>query len=122
MKDSKPKPEEEKKEEVGLLLPHHMEGLVLQLKKALTSDTQELLQMLKNPRRFMWQNFLMGVVRGLGIAFGMTILGAFLVAFFFIVLRWLEGLPLVGGFFHHMVNIIRDFLTQQKPVPTVPIR
>ena len=71
--------------------------------------------MMKNPRKFMWQNFMLGVVRGLGIAFGMTILGALLVAFLFgIVLPWLEHLPLIGHFFHHMVNLIRDFVSQQK--------
>ena len=113
--DRKPEPDQaEKKEEIEFLLPHQVEKVVQQLKKALTSDTQELLQMMKNPRKFMWQNFMLGVVRGLGIVFGMTVLGAFLVAFFFIVLRWMEHLPLIGGLVHHIVDLIRDFMSQQK--------
>ncbi len=105
------------KKEIGETLPaHHLEAIVQQIKKALTSDTQELLQILKHPRRFMWQNFLLGVVRGLGIAFGMTVLGALLVAFFLLVLRWLENLPLIGAFFRHVVDLVRDFLSQ-RPVP-----
>ena len=115
--DSQYEPKSEKKEELEHLSPYHLETLAQHVKKALASDSQELLQMLKNPRRFMWQNFLMGVVRGLGIVFGMTVLGALLVAFLLIVLRWMEGLPLVGGFVHHMVNLIRDFVSQQKAVP-----
>ncbi len=114
MGETERKPKEEKKEEIEFLLPHQVDTVVQQLRKALTSDTQELLHMMKNPRKFMWQNFMLGVVRGLGIVFGMTILGALLVAFFFIVLRWLEKLPLIGGLIHHIVNVIRDFMSQQK--------
>ncbi|MBU2496064.1 MAG: DUF5665 domain-containing protein [Candidatus Omnitrophota bacterium] len=115
MGETEKKPEPEKKEEIEFLLPHQVETVVQQLRKALASDTQELLQMMRNPRKFMWQNFMLGVVRGLGIVFGMTILGALLVAFFFIVLRWLENLPLIGGLVHRIVNLIRDFM-QTAPV------
>jgi len=109
------KPKEEGKEEIEFLLPHQVDTVVQQLRKALTSDTQELLQMMRNPRKFMWQNFMLGVVRGLGIVFGMTVLGALLVAFLFgIVLPWLEHLPLIGGLVHHIVDLIRDFMSQQK--------
>ena len=118
--ERKPKKEikekEEKKEEIEFLLPHQVEKVVQQLRKALASDTQELLQMMKNPRKFMWQNFMLGVVRGLGIVFGMTILGALLVAFFFLVLGWMEKLPLVGSLVHHIVDLIRNFISQQ-PLP-----
>ena len=117
MSETEKEPEEEKKEEIEFLLPHQVDTVVQQLRKALASDTQELLQMMRNPRKFMWQNFMLGVVRGLGIVFGMTILGALLVAFFFIVLRWMENLPLIGGLVHHVVNLIRDFMSQQ----TVPV-
>ena len=96
------------------MLPQQVDTVVQQLRKALTSDTQELLQMMRNPRKFLWQNFMLGVVRGLGIAFGMTILGALLVAFFLIVLRWMEHLPLIGGLVHHIIDLIRDFISQQK--------
>ena len=112
--EHKIKEEDKKKEEIEFLLPHQVDTVVQQLRKALASDTQELLHMMKNPRKFMWQNFMLGVVRGLGIVFGMTILGALLVAFFFIVLRWLEKLPLIGGLIHNVVNLIRDFMSQQK--------
>ena len=118
--ERKPKKEikekEETKEEVEFLLPHQVEKVVQQLRKALASDTKELLQMMKNPRKFMWQNFMLGVVRGLGIVFGMTILGALLVAFFFIVLGWMEKLPLVCCLVHHIVDLIRGFMSQQ-PLP-----
>ena len=121
MSETKRKSEEEKKEEVEFLLPHQVEKVVQQLRKALASDTQELLQMMKNPRKFMWQNFMLGVVRGLGIVFGMTILGALLVAFFFLVLGWMEKLPLVGSLVHHIVDLIRGFMSRQ-PLPPVNIK
>ena len=114
MSETKRKSKEEKKEEIAFLLPQQVDTVVQQLRKALTSDTQELLQIMRNPRKFMWQNFMLWVVRGLGIVFGMTVLGAFLVAFLFIVLRWMEHLPLIGGLVHHIVNLILDFMSQQK--------
>jgi hypothetical protein len=119
MSETEHKPKEEKKEEIEFLLPHQVDTVVQQLRKALASDTQELLEMMKNPRKFMWQNFMLGVVRGVGIVFGMTVLGALLVAFLFgIVLPWMEHLPLVGKFVHHIVNLIREFMSQQK----VPVK
>ena len=102
-------------EKIPDLPPQHIENLALQLKNLLSADTQELIQMLKHPRRFIWQNFLMGVVRGIGIAFGMTVLGAVSIALFLIVLHWLEGVPFIGGMVNYLIKIIRDLASQPPP-------
>ncbi|HNS49145.1 MAG TPA: DUF5665 domain-containing protein [bacterium] len=96
---------------------HHAGELLQQLKATLSADTQELLTMLKHPRRFFWLNFMMGVVRGLGIFVGATILGTFVVAFFLILLRWMERMPLLGDLVRFIVNLIRDLIRQPVSVP-----
>lgn len=96
---------------------HHSGELLQQLRATLSADTQELLTMLKHPRRFFWLNFMMGVVRGLGIFVGATILGTFVVAFFLIVLRWMERMPLLGDLVRFIVNLIRDLIRQPVSVP-----
>lgn len=66
------------------------------------------LEQLNNPRRYLMVNFLGGVVRGLGIALGMTILGALVLYFLqrLVVLK----LPLIGDFIAELVRIVLTYL------------
>jgi len=66
------------------------------------------LEQLNNPRRYLMVNFLGGVVRGLGIIFGMTILGALLLYLLqkLVVLK----LPLIGDFIAELVRIVLTYL------------
>jgi len=62
------------------------------------------LEQLNNPRRYLMVNFVGGIARGLGIALGMTILGAFILY----VLQKLVvlNLPLIGDFIAELVRIV----------------
>jgi len=66
------------------------------------------LEQLNNPRRYLMVKFLGGVVRGLGIIFGMTILGA-LVLYLLQKLVVLK-LPLIGDFIAELVRIVLTYL------------
>lgn len=66
------------------------------------------MELLNNPRRYLMINFASGIVRGLGIALGMTILGAFVL---YILQRLVVlNLPLIGDFIADLVRIVLTFL------------
>ncbi len=61
---------------------------------------------LENPRKMLWSNFLGGLSRGFGIAIGFTLLGAVVIYFLQIIVRW--KLPLIGEFISDIVNIVQE--------------
>lgn len=68
----------------------------------------EYVQMVHNPRRLLYVNFLAGVARGFGMAIGFTILAA-------VVLYALQRIvvlntPLIGDFIADIVNIVQNQL------------
>nr|WP_241420958.1 DUF5665 domain-containing protein [Candidatus Contubernalis alkalaceticus] len=68
----------------------------------------EYLELLNNPRRYLWLNFAGGLFRGLGIALGATILGA-------LVLYMLQrlvvlNLPVIGDLIAELVRIVQVHL------------
>lgn len=68
----------------------------------------EYVAMLNNPRRYLMVNFVGGLVRGFGIALGMTILGAFVL---YILQRLVVlNLPLIGDFIAELVRIVLTYL------------
>lgn len=71
----------------------------------------EYVNLLQNPRRLLYINFISGIARGLGIAVGFAILGAILV----IALQKLVSLnlPLIGGFIAELVKIVQMQLGEQ---------
>lgn len=66
----------------------------------------EYIDLLHNPKRLIWVNFIAGIARGFGIAIGFTILGAFV----FIFLQRLVGLnlPLVGDFIAELLKYVQE--------------
>ncbi len=68
----------------------------------------EYIQLLNDPKRFFWVNFIGGVVRGVGIAVGMTILGAILI--YFLQQIVVLNLPLIGDFIAEIVKIVQEHL------------
>jgi len=79
--------------------------LSLQLEKF---NIAEYVAMLNNPRRYLMVNFIGGLVRGLGIALGMTILGALVL---YILQRLVVlNLPLIGDFIAELVRIVLTYL------------
>ena len=64
--------------------------------KKLSADVARLTEHMCNHRRQAWQNFLYGVLRGLGFTLGFSVLGALML----VILRKLmvENIPVIGGF------------------------
>ncbi|WP_027363849.1 DUF5665 domain-containing protein [Desulfotruncus alcoholivorax] len=71
----------------------------------------EYVNLLQNPLRLIYVNFISGIARGLGIAVGFAILGAIMV----IILQKLVSLnlPLIGGFIAELVKIVQMQLGKQ---------
>lgn len=64
----------------------------------------DYLEAIQNPRRMIFLNFLYGVARGIGLAIGFTLLGAFIVY----LLNQLQilNLPLIGDFITELLKYI----------------
>jgi hypothetical protein len=68
----------------------------------------EYIQMLENPRRLLYVNFLQGVARGFGTAIGFTLL----TALFLYILQKIVilKLPIIGTFIAQLVAIVQSEL------------
>lgn len=64
----------------------------------------EYVALLNNPRRYLLLNFAGGIVRGLGIAIGATLLAAG--AIYFMQRLVMLNLPLIGDFIAELVRIV----------------
>ncbi|NLP17864.1 MAG: hypothetical protein GX376_02095 [Firmicutes bacterium] len=82
------------------LLLHKLEVLSLQMEKM---KLAEYVQLLENLPRLLWINFITGVVRGVGMAVGFTLLGAILLY----LLGRMVDLPLIGSFIAEIVRIVQ---------------
>ncbi len=71
----------------------------------------EYVELLENPYRLLYINFISGIARGLGIAIGFAILGAIIV----LVLQRLAvlNLPVIGDFIADLVKIVQAQLGKQ---------
>ena len=79
---------DEKKYQV---LANKIDELSLKIEKL---NLTEYLEMLRNPKRLLYVNFLGGVARGFGMAIGFTLLGAFVI---YILQRMVVlNLPIIG--------------------------
>ena len=65
----------------------------------------EYMNMLNDPRRFLFINFMGGVARGFGIALGFTILGA--LGIWFMQRLVILNLPIIGDFIAELVKIVQ---------------
>ncbi len=68
----------------------------------------EYINMLNNPRRYLFVNFIGGLARGFGIALGFTILGA--LALWIMQRLVVFNLPLIGDFIAELVAIVQEQL------------
>lgn len=65
----------------------------------------EYVELLENPRRLLYVNFISGIARGLGIAVGFAILGALII---YILQRLLVlNVPLIGGFIAEIIRFVQ---------------
>lgn len=79
-----------------------LEKVTLQLEKSRIGDYVDLMQ---NPYRMIALNFFSGVARGFGIAFGFTILGAFVL--YFLQRLVVLNLPIIGGVVAEVVKLVQ---------------
>ncbi len=66
----------------------------------------EYMELLNNPRRFFWLNFLGGIARGLGAALGATLLAA--VAIYVLQRIVVLNVPVIGDFIAEIVRIVQN--------------
>ncbi len=68
----------------------------------------EYIELLNNPRRFLFINFISGIARGFGMAIGFIILGALMV---FILRRMaVLNIPVLGEYITEIVKIVLERL------------
>ena len=82
-----------------------IEELNLNLERSKIFDYVELLN---NPRRLIYKNFIAGLARGFGMAVGFTLLGAIVIYFLQKVITW--NIPLIGDFIADLVKIVQNNL------------
>lgn len=69
----------------------------------------EYVEMLENPRRLLYINFLIGLARGFGTAIGFTILAALMLYFLQKII--LLNIPVIGEFIADIVAIVQTQLS-----------
>ncbi len=70
----------------------------------------EYVNLLQDPKKLLYLNFLAGVARGVGIAIGFTLLGALVL--YFLQRLVMLNLPLIGDFIAEVINIVQSQLNQ----------
>ena len=88
-----------------------LEQLVLRLTESLERvQFFDYIEHLNKPRRIIWNSFMGGISRGLGMAIGFTLLGALLMA----LLTWMANtnLPIIGKFVAEIVKMVELYNNQ----------
>ncbi|MBT3349195.1 hypothetical protein HN954_03935 [bacterium] len=79
------------------------------LTRALESTgLDDFMSLLRNPRKLLFWNFGLGVVRGLGVVIGMTVVVASIVW----ILTQLVDFPLIGQYFEELLNLLKSSAPQ----------
>jgi hypothetical protein len=69
------------------------------------SRLKEYIDLMNNPYRLIYINFIAGLARGLGTAIGLTLLAALA---FYILRSWVN-LPLIGEYIAKLLDIIENY-------------
>ena len=94
-----------RKEPSNAKLLEKMEELSEDIQKFTVGD---YIRFIKSPRKMILFNFLAGLVRGLGIAVGITFLGAI---FLLVLIRMAEAnIPVIGEFLARLIQVIQTHL------------
>jgi hypothetical protein len=90
---------------ISRLLNDKMDKISIQIENAKLADYVDLM---KDKKRLLWNNFVAGLARGFGMAVGFTILGGVIIYF----LRYLVllNLPIIGNFISELVRIVQNNL------------
>ncbi|WP_408954383.1 DUF5665 domain-containing protein [Natroniella sp. ANB-PHB2] len=99
------KDEEEVNERTVDKLERLIEKFIMNAEKM---QMAEYIELFNSPKRLIYLNFVAGLARGLGIAIGLTLLGAI---FLSILYRLAElNLPLIGEYIAQLVRIVQQHL------------
>jgi len=80
-----------------------LDGLSVAMEK---TGIAEYVDMLHNPRRLLFVNFWIGVVRGFGMAIGFTLLAALVI---YLLQRLVViNMPLIGDFIAEIIEIVQN--------------
>lgn len=71
----------------------------------------EYVELLHNPKRLLYINFIAGIARGIGMAIGFAILGAVLI--YMLQRLAILNLPVIGDFIAELVKIVQVQLKYQ---------
>jgi len=66
----------------------------------------EYIELLNNPKKLLWVNFIAGIARGLGTAVGFTIL--FAIVLYFLQKLVMLNLPLISDFIADIVRMVQN--------------
>lgn len=83
-------------------LENRLEKIATDLERMKLADYVDIMN---NPRKLLYTNFIGGLARGLGTAIGVTALAAIL----FYILRQTVNLPLIGEFIANLLDIIDNY-------------
>jgi hypothetical protein len=98
---------EEKENHWLEILRHQINKLALNMEKM---KLAEYVNLLENPKRLLYINFIAGVARGLGVAVGFAILGAIII---YVLQRVVAlNLPIIGKFIAEIVTIVQTNLAR----------
>jgi hypothetical protein len=104
--------EEQEKENAGLR--ERLEEKIDELSRNIENmRLAEYVEMLHNPRRLLYTNFLMGLARGFGMAIGFTILAALVV--WMLQRLVVLNLPVIGDFIAEIVKWVQAELQMSGP-------
>lgn len=94
--------EKEKESQVIKKLIDKVDELAVNMEKMRLAEYVELLE---NPRRLLWLNFLIGLSRGFGTAIGFTVLAALVL--YFLQQMIVLNIPVIGSFIADIVAIVQ---------------
>ncbi|SES65732.1 hypothetical protein SAMN05660297_00120 [Natronincola peptidivorans] len=69
----------------------------------------EYVEMVSNPKRLILMNFLLGMVRGIGMGIGFTLLTGLIIALLAYVMRSWVNLPFIGKLIADLIEIIENY-------------
>lgn len=83
-------------------LEDRLEKIAINLERMKLADYVDIIN---NPKKLLYTNFIGGLARGLGTAIGLTALAAVL----FYIMRQTVNLPLIGQYIANLLDIIENY-------------
>ena len=84
-----------------------VQGLSVHLEKL----RSEYVELFKKPRKFIWMNLFLGIVRGVGMFIGLAVVGAIIVSIGTIILGKMETIPVLGKFIAKLLKAVEEART-----------